>query len=58
MLVMKRAFPKLVVRCETIRVLAALELRRAVGGDTVQGGPTVTCKANCATDVVKPQAGG
>jgi hypothetical protein len=52
---MKRSIPKLVVRRETIRALATLELAHVVGGDTAQ---TVTCKVNCTTDVFKPPAGG
>ena len=57
---MKRPFPKLVVRRETIRALTILELTRAVGGDTntVLGRKTDTCEVNCTVSVVKPQAGG
>lgn len=52
---MKRALPKLAVHRETIRALAALELARAVGGDTAQ---TITCKVACSTGLVKPLADG
>jgi hypothetical protein len=56
---MKRSFPKLVVRRETIRVLATLELTRAVGGDTALVDQTETCKVNCTLPaVVKPPADG
>lgn len=46
---MKRSLPKLVVRRETIRALATLELARAVGGNTAQ---TETCKVMCSTGLV------
>jgi len=52
---MKRSFPKLSVRRETIRALAALELTRAAGGDTAQ---TNTCKVVCNTGLVKQPADG
>jgi hypothetical protein len=52
---MKRSLPKLTVRRETVRTLAALELTRAVGGDTAQ---TITCKAVCTTGLIKLPADG
>jgi hypothetical protein len=52
---MKRSLPKLTVRRETIRALAALELTRAAGGDTAQ---TITCKVACSTGLVKLPADG
>ena len=56
---MKRSLPKLVVRRETIRALATLELTRAIGGDAAVVAETETCKVNCTlAAVVKPPAGG
>lgn len=56
---MKRSIPKLVVRRETIRALASLELGCAVGGDPALVVPTETCKAMCTLQaIVKPPAGG
>ena len=56
---MKRSLPKLVVRRETIRALATLELARAAGGDMALVALTDTCKVNCTVlAVVKPPAGG
>lgn len=52
---MKRSFPKLAVRRETIRALANLDLACVVGGDTAQ---TITCKVNCSTDLAKLPTGG
>lgn len=52
---MKRSLPKLAINRETIRALAALELARAVGGDTAQ---TITCKVNCSTGLAKLPADG
>jgi hypothetical protein len=54
---MKRSVPKLVVRRETIRALATLELTHAAGGATALLPPSETCKVVCSTAVVKPQAG-
>jgi len=47
---MKKSLPRLTVHRETLRALAALELARAVGGDTAQ---TITCRVNCSTGLVK-----
>ena len=56
---MKRSIPKLVVRRETIRALATLELTRAVGGDMALVAETETCKIMCTLPaVIKPPAGG
>ena len=55
---MKRSLPKFVVRRETVRVLASLELTRTVGGDTALVDKTLTCEVNCTSKVVDPQAGG
>jgi hypothetical protein len=55
---MKRS-PKLVVRRETIRALATLELTRAVGGDLALVAPTESCLVNCTlATVVKLPGGG
>jgi len=56
---MKRSLPKLVVRRETIRALATLELTRAVGGDPALVATSESCKVNCTlAAVVKLPAGG
>ena len=56
---MKRSIPKLVVRRETIRALAILELTRAVGGNTARVAETETCLIMCTLPaVIKPPAGG
>ena len=46
---MKRSLPKLTVRRETIRALAAMEITRAAGGNTAL---TITCKVVCNTGLV------
>jgi hypothetical protein len=48
-----------VVRRETIRALAILELAHAVGGDAALVAETETCKVNCTVaTLVKLPAGG
>ena len=56
--VMKKYNPtRLIVRCETIRALATLELARVVGGDTELATPTFTCAIMCPdTTNAKPAA--
>jgi hypothetical protein len=46
---MKKSLPKLVVRRETIRALATLELARAVGGDTALVAQTDSCLVVCTS---------
>jgi hypothetical protein len=56
---MKRSLPKLVVRRETIRALATLELTRVFGGGTALVDETDTCKVNCTVAaIVNPPADG
>jgi hypothetical protein len=56
---MKKASTKLVVRRETLRALASIELAQAIGGDTAEGVARETGAATCPAPavVVKPPGG-
>jgi hypothetical protein len=47
-----------VVRRETIRALATLELAHAVGGDAALVAETESCKVNCTVSAVVKLPGG
>jgi hypothetical protein len=56
---MKKSLPRLVVRSETIRMLATLEFAHAVGGIMPLEAKTETCKVVCTLDIAaKLPAGG